>query len=194
MTQPLPATPITAPTHPDPYPFYADLVANRPFGYDTGSGLWVAAGASAVSEVLTNPACRVRPSTEPVPRGLLGTPAGDVFGELARMTDGPSQVRRKQLLLAALSTVTEEQVVGPPRSRRAGRRTGRNSSSGCPHEWWPHCSASPGTSLARLPGSSASSSGVFPPRPPRRTRSPRPPRPTGCSTCSAHGYAPRTAA
>ncbi|WP_330290049.1 cytochrome P450 [Streptomyces sp. NBC_00576] len=122
MTQPLPATPITAPTHPDPYPFYADLVANRPFGYDTGSGLWVAAGASAVSEVLTNPACRVRPSTEPVPRGLLGTPAGDVFGELARMTDGPSQVRRKQLLLAALSTVTEEQVVGPA-AEQAGRST-----------------------------------------------------------------------
>lgn len=59
MTQPHPATPTTAATHPDPYPFYADLVANRPFGYDTGSGLWVAAGASAVSEVLADPACRV---------------------------------------------------------------------------------------------------------------------------------------
>ncbi|MFF4695189.1 cytochrome P450 [Streptomyces chattanoogensis] len=111
MTQPLPATPSTAATHPDPYPFYADLVAHRPFGHDSDSGLWVAAGASAVSAVLADPACRVRPPTEPVPCGILGTPAGEVFGELVRMTDGAPQMRRKQVLLAALRTITEERVV-----------------------------------------------------------------------------------
>ncbi|MFF0225893.1 cytochrome P450 [Streptomyces sp. NPDC004629] len=122
MTQPLPATPSTAATHPDPYPFYADLVADQPFGYDTGSGLWVAAGAAAVSEVLAHPACRVRPSTEPVPRGILGTPAGDVFGELVRMTDGAPQVRRKRVLLGALSTITAEQVVALA-TEQAGKAT-----------------------------------------------------------------------
>ncbi|REK87841.1 cytochrome P450 [Streptomyces inhibens] len=122
MTQPHPATPTTAATHPDPYPFYADLVANRPFGYDAGSGLWVAAGASAVSEVLADPACRVRPGTEPVPRGILGTPAGEVFGELVRMTDGAPQVRRKQALLSALNTISEEQVVALA-AEQAGKAT-----------------------------------------------------------------------
>ncbi|MDX2934495.1 cytochrome P450 [Streptomyces ipomoeae] len=111
MTRPRPLTPGTAAAHPDPYPFYADLVADRPFGHDAPSGLWVAAGAAAVSEVLTHPACRVRPRTEPVPRGILGTPAGDVFGDLVRMTDGAPQTQRKQVLLAALDTVTEERVV-----------------------------------------------------------------------------------
>ncbi|MFI1568679.1 cytochrome P450 [Streptomyces sp. NPDC020490] len=86
-------------------------MANRPFGHDTDSGLWVAAGAAAVSEVLADPACRVRPRSEPVPSGILGTPAGDVFGELVRMTDGAPQVRLKQVLLAALNTISEKQVV-----------------------------------------------------------------------------------
>ncbi|MFF7651036.1 cytochrome P450 [Streptomyces sp. NPDC007983] len=120
MTQPLPATPGAAATHPDPYPYYANLVAHRPFGYDTGSGLWVAAGASAVSEVLADPACQVRPSTEPVPGGILGTPAGDVFGELVRMTDGAPQVRRKRVLRMALDTVAEEQVAALA-AEQAGR-------------------------------------------------------------------------
>jgi cytochrome P450 len=111
MTQLRPATPTTAATHPDPYPFYAGLVAGRPFGHDSGSGLWVAAGAAAVAEVLADPACRVRPGAEPVPRGIAGTPAGEVFGELVRMTDGPPQARRKQALAAALETIREEDVV-----------------------------------------------------------------------------------
>lgn len=120
MTQPLPATPGAAATHPDPYPYYAHLVAHRPFAYDTGSGLWVAAGAPAVSEVLANPACRVRPSTEPVPVGILGTPAGEVFGELVRMTDGAPQIRRKRVLTMALDTVDEEQIAALA-AEQAGR-------------------------------------------------------------------------
>ncbi|MFJ5259392.1 cytochrome P450 [Streptomyces sp. NPDC088387] len=111
MTQPRPVTPGMAPAHPDPYPFYARLVAERPFGHDADSGLWVAAGAAAVSEVLADPACRVRPPAEPVPRGILGTPAGEVFGSLVRMTDGAAQARRKRILGTALGAVTEERVV-----------------------------------------------------------------------------------
>ncbi|MFB7629878.1 cytochrome P450 [Streptomyces sp. NPDC056149] len=111
MTRSGVATPGTAAAHPDPYPFYAALVADRPFGHDADSGVWVAAGATAVSEVLADPSCRVRPGVEPVPRGILGTPAGEVFCELVRMTDGSRQARRKRSLVAALGTVGAEQVV-----------------------------------------------------------------------------------
>ncbi|AJC61577.1 cytochrome P450 [Streptomyces sp. 769] len=125
MTRSRPATLGAAATHPDPYPFYADLVAERPFGRDADSGLWVAAGAAAVSEVLADPVLRVRPSAEPVPRGIVGTPAGDVFGELVRMTDGAAQAQRRRSLIAALDTVTEEQVVALA-GEQAARATG----------WW----------------------------------------------------------
>ncbi len=98
----------TAGTSADPYPFYADLVARRPFGPD--GPLWVAAGAEAVEAVLTDPVCRVRPAAEPVPRGIVGTPAGEVFGSLVRMTDGEPQHRLKRVVLDALGTVDADGV------------------------------------------------------------------------------------
>ncbi len=42
-----PADPIAAVIHPDPYPYYADLVARRPLYRDAALGLWVAASADA---------------------------------------------------------------------------------------------------------------------------------------------------
>jgi len=50
--------PIAAVTHPDPYPFYADLVAKRPLYRDDALGVWVAASAEAVTAVLTSDLCR----------------------------------------------------------------------------------------------------------------------------------------
>jgi len=44
-----PSDPIAAVTHPDPYPYYANLVAERPLYRDESLGLWVAAGAAAVT-------------------------------------------------------------------------------------------------------------------------------------------------
>ena len=63
-----PPDPIAAVTHPDPYPFYAGLVAQRPLYRDDALGLWVAASAGAVTAVLASDLCRVRPPAEPVPR------------------------------------------------------------------------------------------------------------------------------
>jgi len=37
-----PSTPLAAVTHADPYPYYASLVAQRPFYRDDALGLWVA--------------------------------------------------------------------------------------------------------------------------------------------------------
>ncbi|WP_018656878.1 cytochrome P450 [Actinomadura flavalba] len=98
-------TPLDAVTAADPYPYYAGLVAERPFAFDPGLGLWVAAGAAAVTEVLRDPRLRVRPPAQPVPPGITGTPAGEVFGALVRMNDGAAHARLKEVVAAALATV-----------------------------------------------------------------------------------------
>jgi cytochrome P450 len=96
---------ISAVTHPDPYPYYAELVARRPLHRDEALGLWVAAGADAVTAVLTTEHGRVRPPGEPVPRALLGTPAGEIFGHLVRMNDGAAHVRLKPGVAARVASI-----------------------------------------------------------------------------------------
>ena len=83
-----PADPIAAATHPDPYPYYAQLVRERPLHRDAARGLWVAADAETVEVLLSHPACRVRPADEPVPPPLRDTPLEALFVRLIRMTDG----------------------------------------------------------------------------------------------------------
>jgi cytochrome P450 len=100
--------PVAAVSHTDPYPYYASL---EPFAYNEKLSLWVAAGAAPVSVVLSDPALRVRPPAVPVPPGIIGTPAGDVFGSLVRMTDGSLQRRLKAVVTEALSTVDIQRIV-----------------------------------------------------------------------------------
>ena len=114
-----PRDPVAAVTHPDPYPYYAELVARRPLYRDEGLGLWVASSAAAVTAVLTSDALRVRPPAEPVPRGLVGSAAGDVFGRLVRMTDGPGQAAFKSVVVAALDAVDGNDAAA--RARRWAR-------------------------------------------------------------------------
>jgi cytochrome P450 len=98
-------TPISAVTHPDPYPYYRDLVARTPVYRDEGLGLWVVASAAAVRAALTSELCRVRPPAEPVPRALLGSAAGEIFAALVRMSDGAIHAALKprvSMMLAAL--------------------------------------------------------------------------------------------
>ncbi|HEU4370666.1 MAG TPA: cytochrome P450 [Methylomirabilota bacterium] len=97
--------PISAVTHPDPYPYYAELVAQRPIHRDETLELWVAAGAEAVTAVLTSERCRVRPPGEPVPRALLGSPAGEIFGHLVRMNDGVTHTRLKPGVAARVASI-----------------------------------------------------------------------------------------
>src|SRR5216683_375642 len=100
-----PADPIAAVTHPDPYPYYRELVARTPLYRDEVQGLWVAASADAVTAVLTSALGRVRPAAEPVPAALLASPAADIFGRLARMTDGPGHATMKRAVSATLDSV-----------------------------------------------------------------------------------------
>jgi cytochrome P450 len=106
-------------THPDPYPYYANLVASRPFGYDERLRLWVAADAAHVTAVLADPGLKVRPPAEPVPPGIVGTAAGQVFGDLVRMTDGAAPQRLKNIVVAALSQVDPDRVASLAASRAA---------------------------------------------------------------------------
>src|SRR6185295_4817744 len=100
-----PENPIAAVIHPDPYPFYADLARSRPFERDGSLGLWVAASAEAVSAVLASDLGRVRPAAEPVPKALVGSPAGEIFGRLVRMNDGAGHEAMKQAVGGALAAL-----------------------------------------------------------------------------------------
>src|SRR6185295_14598442 len=84
-TLPPPATPLAAVTHADPYPYYAALVAERPLYRDDALGLWIASSAATVRAVMTSEHCRVRPAAEPVPKALVGSPAGEISGHLASL-------------------------------------------------------------------------------------------------------------
>jgi cytochrome P450 len=102
---PFPTDPIAAVTHPDPYPYYAALVAEKPLYHDDALGLWVAAGADAVGAVLATDLCHVRPPAEPVPRALLGSPAGEIFRHLVRMNDGPVHGRSRRVVGATIASI-----------------------------------------------------------------------------------------
>ena len=89
MSNAPPAHIRAAPTHPDPYPYYARLVAERPVSREGADGPWVVAGAEAVRSVLTNSDCLTRPVGRVVPDSMIGTPVGDIYGALVRLNDGP---------------------------------------------------------------------------------------------------------
>ena len=101
-----PADAVAAVTHPDPYPYYAALAGDPAPRYDARLGLWVAAHPGTVRELLAHRDCRVRPLQEPVPAALAG-PAGDLFGALARMNDGPRHAAPRAVLQEALAALPE---------------------------------------------------------------------------------------
>jgi cytochrome P450 len=104
---PFPPDPIAAVIHPDPYPYYADLVASKPLYRDETLGLWVASSAAIVRAVLTSDLCRVRPLKEPIPRALLDSPAASIFGHLVRWNDGEQHGPCKQAVQACLQSIEE---------------------------------------------------------------------------------------
>ncbi len=97
--------PLSAVTHPDPYPYYRELAASRPFFRDERLGLWIAAGPAEAAAVLSHPDCRVRPPAQPVPPSLAGTAAGELFGRLIRMNDGAAHAPLKALLMPMLAAI-----------------------------------------------------------------------------------------
>jgi cytochrome P450 len=94
---------LTAAAHPDPYPYYAALLAYSPIYREHRLSLWVALGAREVAEVLSSQALRVRPPAEPVPAAIAGAPAGEIFKNLVRMNDGPRHAQAKAAVGACLA-------------------------------------------------------------------------------------------
>ena len=80
MSMETPINPIAAVTPFDPYPYYKDLVAKKPLYYDDALSMWIASSAKAVTAVLSSELCQVRPTTEPIPKALLHSPAADILG------------------------------------------------------------------------------------------------------------------
>jgi len=96
--------PVAAATHADPYPFYAELRAGPPLVWNEKLRVWVASRADVIeSLLLAHGALRVRPAAEPVPRAILGSPAGEVFGHLVRMNDGAAHEAHRPALQRALA-------------------------------------------------------------------------------------------
>ena len=95
-----PRNAIAAVTHPNPYPYYARLVAEAPLAYDAQLGAWVAASAETVCVLLNEPRLRVRPTAEPVPKALRGSAAGVIFRQLVRMNDGTAHSARRKVVEA----------------------------------------------------------------------------------------------
>ena len=102
--------PISAATHADPYPYYAELRAAGGLTFHPELKLWVASSARAVCAVLAHADCRVRPPQEPVPKAIASGMAGKVFGQLMRMNDGERQRCPRTAIEPSLQLIDDEQV------------------------------------------------------------------------------------
>lgn len=100
----MPVDPVAAATHADPYPYYASLRDGPQLVWNEKLRLWVASRAEVVEQVLgAHGALRVRPLSEPVPRAIVGSAAGEVFGHLVRMNEGPAHQAHRPALQRALA-------------------------------------------------------------------------------------------
>lgn len=100
-----PLNAIAAASHPDPYPYYQQLLAGPRLYFDTGLGLWVASRAAVIRQILDDPHCQVRPRGEPVPAAIAGTSAGAVFARLMRMNEGAAHAIPRRAIGQALASL-----------------------------------------------------------------------------------------
>jgi len=101
---------LAASTHRNPYPYYATLAAGPALAFDAPRKLWIASSAAGVKAVVGNPACRVRPVSEPVPAAIVGSAAGEVFGHLVRMNEGLRHDAPKLALQRFLASMDLDRV------------------------------------------------------------------------------------
>lgn len=110
------ASPLLAAHQPCPAAWYSAEAAVRPFHFDAGLAVWVAAGAAVVHDVLHSPLCAVRPAGQPVPAALQDCGLGPFFGRLLRQTDGPARQAAKAALLEALAALRDAELHAAIRS------------------------------------------------------------------------------
>ncbi len=105
-----PAHVRAAPSHADPYPFYARLVSGKPIYREGVAGPWVAVSAAAANAVLTSRLCLTRPLVNRVPEPLVGTPVAEIFSRLVRMNDGEIHCPLKSTVAAVLESVSQQRI------------------------------------------------------------------------------------
>ncbi len=105
-----PENPIIAVTHANPYPYYRQLLEQKPLYFDKDLNLWVASSAKVVTAIFDHPNCHVRPKSEPIPKALLGSSAADIFGHLVRMNDGTLHCPLKKSVNATLDSLNLSQM------------------------------------------------------------------------------------
>ncbi|MFJ2486722.1 cytochrome P450 [Pseudomonas sp. NPDC087639] len=102
--------PIIAATHANPYPYYEKLRSEGGLTFHPKLKMWVASSARAVCAVLAHADCRVRPVQEPVPKAIAQGMAGNVFGQLMRMTDGERQRCPRSAIEPSLTLIDQNEV------------------------------------------------------------------------------------
>ena len=107
-----PTDPIAAVTHPDPYAHYAALRAEAGLHWFPDRKLWALVSAPGVTTAFNMPAAKVRPPSEPIPPFLQGSPAGQLFGRLARMSDGTAHDAQRGRTMLLMRKLTGEFVAG----------------------------------------------------------------------------------
>lgn len=107
-----PTDPIAAVTHPDPYTHYAALRAEAGLHWFADRNRWALVSAPGVTTALNMPAAKVRPPSEPIPPFLQGSPADQLFGRLARMSDGAAHDAQRGRTMLLMRKLTGEFVEG----------------------------------------------------------------------------------
>ena len=112
-----PTDPIAAVSHADPYPYpYPDpLAPTRRCVPSRGCSfadhkLWALVTAPLVTAAFNMAQAKVRPPGRSIPAFLEGTRAGDVFGRLARMADGPPHAKARDRTMRLMRKLTGELV------------------------------------------------------------------------------------
>lgn len=108
---------LDPPSHPNPYPSYANLRQHGGLHYLEAPGLWVASDAATVAEAFAQPACHVRPHEEPVPATIADGPAGELFGRLMRMNEGEAHQAPRRFLMPFLNALDDEEIARLTRYR-----------------------------------------------------------------------------
>ncbi len=115
-----PVDAVAAVVHPDPYPYYARLVARGGIARDEALGMWIATSATAVEAVLADKSLSVRPPAERIPPSIAGTAAGAIFSRFARMSDGPEHAARRDDAVRMLAAFDDDRVASASREHAEG--------------------------------------------------------------------------
>ena len=78
--------------------------------FQAESNTWTFTRFDEVERALTDPSLKVRSASEPVPETLVGTRAGQIFSNLARMRDGARHHASRQVVEAIIESIDLQEL------------------------------------------------------------------------------------